>query len=63
MQFSIDMEEANEENSLKYFEGMDAFVTCFGTTRANAGSNVRIYYMSLDAVGKKFSFDENGAIN
>ena len=35
-----DLEQANEENSLAYFEGMDAYFTCFGTTRANAGSNV-----------------------
>lgn len=38
--FLSDLEEANEENALKYFEGMDAYITCFGTTKANAGSNV-----------------------
>eukprot|EP00112_Aurelia_sp_Birch-Aquarium-sp1_P007199 Seg1784.3 transcript_id=Seg1784.3/GoldUCD/mRNA.D3Y31 product="Oxidoreductase HTATIP2" protein_id=Seg1784.3/GoldUCD/D3Y31 len=38
-QHIIDLEEANEENSLKYFEGMDAYLTCFGTTRAKAGGN------------------------
>ena len=38
-----DLEEANEENSLKYFEGMDAYLTCFGTTRAKAGGNVNSF--------------------
>ena len=39
-----DLELANEENSLKYFEGKDAYFTCFGTTRGNAGSNVSFTY-------------------
>ncbi|XP_065059988.1 oxidoreductase HTATIP2-like [Rhopilema esculentum] len=44
-QIIVDLEQANEENSLKYFEGIDAYFTCFGTTRASAGGNANFQHI------------------
>eukprot|EP00794_Sanderia_malayensis_P009745 gene9745-10742_t len=35
----INFDDANEENCLKYFEGKDVFLSCFGSTRHAAGGN------------------------
>ena len=34
------MDEANEENTVKHFQGKDVFFSVFGTTKSAAGGNV-----------------------